>query len=195
MGSISIPTVAAVGAEASADAGAAAAASSAATAAASTAAAGTAAATAASTAAASSSIFTLGNAAAAAGVIGSGISAYGAHEQGVAQSNQAKQKARVEQLSAGQQQINMRQKMLASLASQNAGTLGAVGTGRGSGFGANALRQITQNQNDLAANSANESAQVSLLDQAGSNASATGNINAGADALGGAAGFLKNSNI
>ena len=212
MGSITIPTIAAVGSEAAADgaaaAGGAAAASTAAyaggaaiatnlaasggAAAASTAAAGGAAA--APLAAASSSIFTLGNAAAAVGVLGSGISAYGQHMAGVATSNMDKQKARVEAISAGQKQIDMRQKMLASLASQNAGTLGAVGTGRGSGFGANALRQITQNQNDLMANSANESAQVSLLDQGASNATAAGNLGAAGTAIGGLAGFGKNFN-
>src|ERR1700693_3300929 len=104
---------------------------------------------------------------AAAGTAASaGVAAYSAHEQGVAAANSDKQKARVEQLNETQKQINMRQKMMAALASQDASTLGAVGTGRGTSFGANATRQITQNQNDLMISSANESAQVSLLDQA-----------------------------
>ena len=106
-----------------------------------------------------------------------------------------KQKARVEQLAAAEKQIDMRQKLLTSLAAQNAGTLGAGGTGRGSGFGANAMRQITQNQNDLIANGANASAQVSLLDQGAMNAGVTGNVDAGTDVLGGASGFLKNFNF
>lgn len=199
MGSISVPTIAAVGAEGSADAAAgASAAAAASTAAASTAAASTAAASAAaaSTAAAGAgSVFTAGNIAAGVGALGSAVSAYGQHQAGVAASNMDKQKARAEGISAGQQQINMRQKMLSSLAAQNAGTLGATGTGRGTGFGANAMRQITQNQNDLMANSANESAQVSLLDQGASNATAAGNLGAAGAGLGGASGFLKNSNF
>jgi hypothetical protein len=202
MGSVSIPVVAAVGSEAAADG--AAAAGTAATIAATTTAtsvgtvgalSGAAAASQLGAAIGSSSIFTLGNAAAAAGAIGSGVSAYGSHMQGVATSNMDKQKARVESLSAAQKQIDMRQKMLSSLASQNAGTLGAVGTGRGSGFGANAMRQITQSQNDLMANSANSSAQVSLLDQGAANAGAAGNIGAAGDALGGASGLIKNGNF
>lgn len=185
MGSISIPTIAAVGAEASADAaaGAGAAASTAAVA-------GTAAATTAATAATASSVFTIGNAAAALGVIGSGVSAYGAHEQGVATANADKQKARVESLQGAQKQIDMRQRMLSALASQNAGAgVGGVGANK-----ANSMRQITQSQNDLMSNSANTSAQVSLLDQGASNAGAAGNLAAGGDVLQGAAGFAKNSN-
>lgn len=118
-------------------------------------------------------------------VAGGGVAAYESHESGVAVNNADKQKARVEQINETQRQIGMRQKMLAALASQNAGTLGAVGTGTGSGFGANAMRQIRENQNDLAVSSANESAQVSLLDQAGANAEASGNIGAVGDVLGG----------
>lgn len=118
-----------------------------------------------------------------------GVAAYSSHEQGVATANADKQKARVEQLNETQKQIGMRQKMLAALASQNAGTLGAVGTGQGTGFGANAMRQITQNQNDLAVSSANESAQVSLLDQAGANAESAGNLGAVGDVASGAAKF------
>ena len=151
--------------------------------------AGTAAPGAVSIAGAGSSIFTIGNAAAAAGVLGSAVSAYGQHQAGVATSNADKQKARVEALSAGQQQINMRQKLLASLASQNAGSLGA-GVNK-----AGAMRQITQNQNDLMANQANESAQVSLLDQGASNAMGAGNLGAAGAGLGGLAGAAKNFNF
>lgn len=114
-----------------------------------------------------------------------GVAAYSSHEQGVAAANADKQKARVEQLNETQKQIGMRQKMLAALATQNAGTLGAVGTGAGTGFGANAMRQIKENQNDLAVSNANESAQVSLLDQAAANSEAAGNLGAAADVLGG----------
>lgn len=116
-----------------------------------------------------------------------GVAAYSSHEQGVATQNADKQKARVEALSATQKQIDMRQNMLKALASQNAGTLGAIGTGGSTSFGANTNRQITQEQNDLAANSANASAQVSLLDQAGANAVAAGNLGAAGDIAGGAA--------
>ncbi|MGH9522802.1 MAG: hypothetical protein ACRD3E_09750 [Terriglobales bacterium] len=117
--------------------------------------------------------------------VGAGaMTAVQSHEQGVAASNADKQKARVEQINASQKQINMRQKMLAGLASQNAGTLGAVGTGAGTSFGANAMRQINQSQNDLAVSSANESAQVSLLDQAAANSQAAGNLGGVSDVLG-----------
>ena len=116
-----------------------------------------------------------------------GVAAYSSHEQGVATANADKQKARVEADKETQNQINMRQRMLSALASQNAGTLGAVGTGRGSSFGANALRQITQNQNDLMVSQANSSAQVSLLDQGAANATAAGNLGAVGDVAGGVA--------
>jgi hypothetical protein len=209
MGSVSIPTIAAIGAEGSADA----AAGAGAAAAASTAAAGTAATISAGSVAASigtgaeaatalgsalpaaGSVFTGANLAAGVGALGSAVSAYGQRQQGIATANMDANKARVAQIQGAQQQINMRQKMLASLASQNAGTLGAVGTGAASSFGANAMRQITQNQNDLEANSADTSAQVSLLDQGAGNAIGAGNLAAGGTALGGAAGFAKNFNF
>lgn len=121
--------------------------------------------------------------AAGASAVAGGVTAYEAHVQGEAQANQAKQKARTVADQATQQQIQMRQNMLRALASQNAGTLGAVGTGAASGFGANAMRQITQNQNDLMVSSANSSAQISLLDQQASNDVAAGNATAAGDAV------------
>ena len=123
----------------------------------------------------------------AASAIGAGFSAYEAHVQGIAQANEAKQKARVEADNAKQQQIQQRQNMLRALGAQAAGTLGAVGTGQGSSFAANANRQITQQQNDLMVSQANSSAQVSLLDQQASNDIAAGNaaaIGGGTNALG-----------
>lgn len=188
MGSISIPTIAAVGAEVSADAAAGASAvavDTAATAATATALAGTGSAV---TIAGGSSLLTAGNVFAAAGLVGSGVSAYGAHQQGVATANADKQKARVEQISGAQKQIDMRQRMISALASQSAG----AGVGGVSVNKANAMRQITQSQNDLMVNSANTSAQVSLLDQGAVNAGAAGNIAAGGNAFQGAAGFAKN---
>lgn len=117
--------------------------------------------------------------------VGSGaMAAVSSREQGIAVQREDRAKANVAALQAGQQQIAMRQKMLAALASQTANTLGAIGTGRGTSFGANAMRQITQGQNDLLVNKANESAQVSLLDQQGANAAATGTIGAVGDTLG-----------
>lgn len=127
------------------------------------------------------SLPTLGYIAAGAAVASAGASAYESHEQGVATSNQDKQKARVEQDSETTKQISMRQNMLRALATQNA----AAGVGGGSASKANTLRQIDQSQNDLMVSQANSSAQVSLLDQAGSNAVASGNIGAGADVVGG----------
>ena len=184
MGSVSLPVVAAAGAEGVSDAAAGA---TAAATAASVTAAGTAsfASASAALAASTTSAFTLANVGAAAGLLGTVGSAYSANRQGVAQANQDKQKARVEALNETQKQINMRQNMLKALASQNAGTMGAVGTGRGTGFGANATRQITQAQNDLMVSQANSSAQISLLDQAASNATGGGNIQAGTDVVGG----------
>jgi hypothetical protein len=125
--------------------------------------------------------------AAGASAVTAGVTAYESHEQGVAQANAAKQKARVEADQATQQQITQRQNMLRALASQNAGTLGAVGTGAGSSFAANAGRQISQAQNDLMVTKANSSAQTSLLDQQASNARAAGNIGAAADVFNGIA--------
>jgi hypothetical protein len=188
MGSVSIPTAVAVAGEASADAAAGAAATAAATTFTTAAVAdtvGTGAAAAASLGSAigtGSSVFTLANAATAAGLVGSAASAYGQHQAGVATSNEDKQKARVETLQANQKAINMRQNMMKALSSQNA-MAGVGGIGTGGSFGANVNRQITQNQNDLMANSANESAQVSLLDQAGSNAQSGGNVAAGGTLL------------
>ena len=124
---------------------------------------------------------------AAATLLAAGVSAYSSHEQGVQVANADKARARQAGLQATQQQINMRQNMLRALASQNAGTLGAIGTGAASSFGANARRQINQEQNDLAVSNANASAQVSLLDTAAGNAAGAGNIGAAGDLVGGVA--------
>ena len=110
-----------------------------------------------------------------------GVAAYSSHEQGVAASNADKQKARIAGEQATQQQINMRQKMLASLATQNA----QAGIGGGSLSKASTMRQITQSQNDLMANQAGASAQVSLLDQAASASMSAGNLGAIGDVAGG----------
>jgi hypothetical protein len=109
---------------------------------------------------------------------GGAVSAYATREQGIATARENRQKAVQAGIDAKQKQINMRQNMLRTLAAQNAGTLGAVATGRASGFGANAMRQINQNQNDLLVTSSDASTQVSLLDQAASNATSAGNIGA-----------------
>lgn len=132
---------------------------------------------------ASISLPTMALIAAAGTAVTAGVSAYESREAGIATQRMDRQKANAEALSAKQQQINMRQKMLAALASQNAGTLGAIGTGQGTSFGANALRQITQGQNDLAVSNANESSQVSLLDAAGANAAAASTISGVADVV------------
>lgn len=121
--------------------------------------------------------------------VAAGSAAYEAHQQGVEISNQDKRKARVESENETAKQINMRQSMLKALAAQNASTLGTVGTSSGTSFGANALRQIKENQNDLAISGANESAQVSLLDQAAGNARTQGNVNAVKDGLSAASAY------
>ncbi len=197
MGSISIPTVAAAGEAAgtAAAADAAAAAATTAAVAASTAGAatlstavtaadvaGTAGAAAAGTAAAGGSIFTLGNASLAAGLLGSGASAFEQHKAGVAQANDAAMRSRQAGLEAGQKQINIRQNMLKALASQNAAA-GAAGIGTGGSFGANVGRQIKQNQNDLLALSSDTSATQSQYAAQGVNARASGNVKAGSSLL------------
>lgn len=126
-------------------------------------------------------------AAGAATLISAGVSAYSSHEQGVQRANVAKAQARQEQLTEAQKQITMRQNMLRALASQNAGTLGAIGTGGATSFGANARRQINQAQNDLLISNANQSAQVSLLDQSAASDVGAGNLGAFGQLAGGAA--------
>lgn len=136
---------------------------------------------------ASISLPTVAIIAAAGTAVTAGTAAYESHVTGVATANADKRKARVEQDSETTKQIGMRQNMLRALATQNAGTLGATGTGAGTGFGANAMRQITQGQDDLMVSSSNASAQTSLLDAAASNASAAGNIGAVGALAGGTA--------
>lgn len=119
--------------------------------------------------------------AAAGTAVSAGVSAYESHEQGVAASNADKRKARVEADNETQKQIGMRQNMLRSLATQNA----QAGIGGGSLNTANTKRQINQAQNDIMVSQSNSSAQVSLLDQAASNARAAGDIGAVGDIVGG----------
>jgi hypothetical protein len=133
------------------------------------------------------SLPTLAIIAAAGTAVAAGVSAYESHEAGVAAAKMDKRKATAEAISASQKQIDMRQNMLRALASQNAGSLGAVGTG--GGFGANVKRQIDQAQNDVMVSRANASGQISLLDQAGANARAEGDIGAFGDLAKGAASY------
>lgn len=134
-----------------------------------------------------------GTIAAVSSVAAAGTAAYESHQAGVQAADQAKAKARVEADRAAQEQITSRQNMLRALASQNAGTLGAVGTGASTGFGAGARRQITQSQNDLLVSKANASAQISLLDQQASNAVSSGNIGAVGDIIKGGVDTYRNS--
>jgi hypothetical protein len=126
------------------------------------------------------SIPTLTLIAASGAAVSAGVSAYASHEQGVAQANAYKQKARVEQEDAQQKQIAMRQNMLKALAAQNAGGLGQ-GLSR-----ANTMRQITDAQNDLLVSKAGASAPISLLDSAASSARSAGDLGAVGDVIGGA---------
>jgi hypothetical protein len=206
MGSISVPAAVAAGADvAASDAAIAAAADAAATAgvaaagsaaSVSAAAAGTTAASVAAgtasipIAAGAGSIFTLGNAATAAGLLGSAGSAFEQHKAGVAQAADAAMRSRQAGLEAGQKQINIRQNMLKALASQNAAA-GAAGIGTGGSFGANVNRQISQNQNDLLALSADTSAEESQYGAQGRNAIAGGNVKAGASILDAGASAVK----
>lgn len=136
------------------------------------------------------SLPTLAIIAVASSVAAAGASAYASHEQGVAASNQAKMKARVAADTATQQQINQRQNLMRALASQNA-QAGAGGIGTGGSFGANAQRQITQNQNDLLVTGAGASAQIEAYNQQASSASLIGNIGAGTSLLDGASSAAK----
>jgi hypothetical protein len=113
--------------------------------------------------------------------VAAGASAYESQQQGQAAAAADKRKALAEGIAGQQKQINMRQNMLKALATQNASTLGAVGTSSNSSMGANTMRQLKEGQNDLLVNSANTSSQISLLDAAASNAKSSGNIGAVAD--------------
>lgn len=134
---------------------------------------------------ASISLPTMALIAAGATVVGAGVSAYESHQAGVAASNADKRKARVEAENETQKQIGMRQNMLRALASQNAASLGAIGTGGSTSFGANTRRQLSEGQNDLMISKSNSSAQVSLLEAAASNARSQGDIGAIGDVVGG----------
>jgi hypothetical protein len=116
---------------------------------------------------------------------GTAVSVYESHESGVAASNQAKDKARIAADQATQVQINQRQNLMRALASQNA-QAGAGGIGTGGSFGANAKRQITQNQNDLLVTGAGASAQIQGYNQQASNDILTGNVRASESLLDGA---------
>lgn len=129
------------------------------------------------------SLPTLAYIAIAGAAVSAGAAAYESHEQGVATKNADKRKARVEADSERTKQIGMRQNMLRALASQNA----SAGAGGGSVNKANTMRQLTEGQNDIMVSQSNSSAQVSLLDAAGRNAAAAGNIGAVGDIAGGVA--------
>ena len=109
-------------------------------------------------------------------------SAFESHEAGVAVKNEDTLKARQAGLDAGAKQIDIRQKMMAALASQNA-KAGAGGIGTGGSFGANVNRQITQNQDDLLINSTNAQTQEQLYAMQGNAAEQQGNIKAGVSLL------------
>ena len=120
--------------------------------------------------------------AAAVVVVASIGSAFEAHVAGVAVKNEDIMKARQAGLDAGAKQIDIRQKMMTALASQNA-KAGAGGIGTGGSFGANVNRQITQNQSDLLINSTNAQAQEQLYAMQGNAAEQQGNIQAGVSLL------------
>ena len=131
------------------------------------------------------SLPTLALISAGATIVGVGLSVYESHQAGLAAAAMDRKKARVEADAATGKQITMRQNMLRALASQNAASLGAIGTGGASSFGANVHRQLTENQNDLMISRANSSAQTSLLEDAAGNAIAEGNAQAAGTLIGG----------
>lgn len=110
------------------------------------------------------------------------VAAVGAHEQAIATKDDAQMRANQAKLEAGQKQIQIRQNMLRALASQNAAA-GVSGIGTGGSFGANVQRQLTQNQNDLLALSANTSSLVQEYNAQGAAATAEGNIKIGSSLL------------
>ncbi len=120
--------------------------------------------------------------AAAAVVVAAIGTAFETHAAGVAVKNEDIMKARQAGLDAGAKQIDIRQKMLTALASQNA-KAGAGGIGTGGSFGANVSRQITQNQSDLLINSTNAQTQEQLYAMQGNAAEQQGNIQAGVSLL------------
>lgn len=126
--------------------------------------------------------------AAAGTAVSAGVAAYSSREEGIAVARSDRAKARIASEQATQQQIGMRQNLLRALATQNA----QAAAGGGSISTANAMRQITQAQNDLMISRAGASAQVSLLDQAGRDATAAGNLGAANDLVSGAAAVAKN---
>ena len=127
---------------------------------------------------------------AAAGSVAAGtMAAVSAHETGIAQHDDALQRANQAKLEAGQKAIQMRQTMLSALATQNAAA-GVSGVGTGGSFGANVNRQITQSTNDLLALNANTSSQVQQYGAQAASATAQGNVAMGTsllDTVGGAA--------
>ncbi len=134
---------------------------------------------------ASISLPTVALIAAAGTAVSVGVSAYAAHEQGVATANADKQKARIAGEQATQNQIDMREKMLKALATQNA----EAGAGGASISQANTKRQLTEAQNDLLTSQAGSSAEISLLDNAASASRTAGDLGAAASLASGAKSF------
>ena len=132
------------------------------------------------TAAAGGSMFS--TLASGASLLTGAVGAYGQHQAGVAQKNDDAMRARQAGLDAAQKQIGIRQNMLSALASQNAAA-GQGGIGTGGSFGANVNRQISQNQNDLLALSADTSGQQQQYGQQAAAATQGGNLGAGLSLL------------
>ena len=117
-----------------------------------------------------------------AAAVGSAVTAYSSVKSGQAIKAEDKIKTRQAGLDAGAKQIDIRQKMLQAMASQNAAA-GAGGIGTGGSFGAGITRQITQNQSDLLTTSTNAATQEQLFTLQGNNAATTGELQAGASLL------------
>lgn len=136
--------------------------------------------------AASEAVAAIGSAApivsAVAGIGGTVLGAVGSREAGIAKADDLKRQANQAALDSKQKQIDIRQKMLGALASQNAAA-GVGGIGTGGSFGANVQRQITQNQNDLETLAAGSSAQQQGYAFGEASASATGSVAAGQSLL------------
>ena len=120
---------------------------------------------------------------------GAAVSFVGTREAGIAKADQAQRQANQAKLDSTNKQIQIRQKMLSALASQNAAA-GQGGIGTGGSFGANVNRQITQNQSDLMTLNADTSSQIASYESQASSAYTGSAVAAGGsllDSIGGTA--------
>lgn len=120
---------------------------------------------------------------AVAAVASTAAGAYETRVAGIAADKQARREARLQSEQATAQQLRMKQDALTALSSQNAATLGHMGTGGPTSIGASFRRQQSQNTLDLITSAAGASARTAALYQQGTNASEAGSVGALSTAL------------